>query len=93
MIQKRKKKYIPVCDICGAELEPEESFADARDMMKIANWKSRQISSGEWQHWCDECIYQDKLANPPEPKNRPKHKHNYYKKSRNNNSLTKYNNT
>lgn len=83
MIQKRRKKFVPVCDICGAELEPEQSFAEARDIMKIANWKSRQTLTGEWQHWCDECIYQDKIMNSPEKKSQPRHTHGYYKKIRN----------
>lgn len=80
MIEKRKKRFVPKCDICGAELEPENSFADARDIMKIANWKSRQDSDGKWQHWCDECIYLDKLDNPQPTK--PTKPHSYYRRSK-----------
>lgn len=64
MIQKRRNKFVCVCDICGNELEPEATFAEAKDVMKIANWRSKQTEDGSWQHWCDECIYQDKLEHP-----------------------------
>lgn len=60
MIQKRFKKFIPVCDHCGNELEPADSYQDAKEDMYIARWKSVRLENGEWEQWCDVCLYENR---------------------------------
>jgi len=46
--------YTPTCDVCGAELPPEDDFYDAVQAKKDAGWKAK-IIDGQWEDWCDEC--------------------------------------
>ena len=56
-IEKLHGMYMPVCDICGEDLDTDEDihdFYDAVAAKKNAGWKSRK-SNGEWQDVCREC--------------------------------------
>ena len=48
------KAFVPVCDSCGDELDPEYRFLDAVDAVKDAGWHSSHLF-GEWQNYCAEC--------------------------------------
>lgn len=52
-IERYYGKYIPSCDVCGAELPSEEDFYDAVDAKKQAGWIS--IRDGVWLDVCPEC--------------------------------------
>lgn len=54
MIVKRKGSFVAICDICGNELEPEETWQDAADIKKKAGWHYHR-TKGIWEDWCDEC--------------------------------------
>jgi hypothetical protein len=46
MIDKRYGKFYPTCDGCGEELEPCDSFDEAKESMRDAGWEySRQFES------------------------------------------------
>jgi len=53
-IARNKDKFIPTCDICGAELKAEYDFYDAVEAKKKAGWKSKMID-GEWCDFCTDC--------------------------------------
>ena len=50
----RTRLYIPTCDGCGAELEPEYDFDDAVEAKRRAGWRSKNIQ-GEWVDICPDC--------------------------------------
>lgn len=57
MILHNKYEYTPICDGCGAELEPEYGYFEAVSAMKMDGWKfaNPDRSSPEWFHFCPEC--------------------------------------
>ena len=46
--------YIPVCDGCYENLDPEYDFYDAVDAKKAAGWRSKKVD-GEWFDYCPDC--------------------------------------
>jgi hypothetical protein len=57
MIVPSGKWYIPTCDGCGKELEPEYGWLESIHAMKIANWdvvRPKKMSP-EWYHFCPAC--------------------------------------
>ena len=58
--EERTRLYIPTCDGCGAELEPEYDFDDAVDAKRAAGWKSKNID-GEWVDLCPGCQMKEDL--------------------------------
>ncbi len=46
--------FVPVCDVCGAELPVEYDFMDAVRATEEAGWKSR-IVDNEWRDICVDC--------------------------------------
>lgn len=59
MIEQIYGMYYPVCDGCGAALEPQESDEDAQAAMKLAKWKKR-IARGsstriDYLDYCTNC--------------------------------------
>jgi Fe2+ or Zn2+ uptake regulation protein len=54
MIVKVGHKNKPVCDGCGAELEPQYDYWDCAAMMKRAGWKTVR-ESVEWYNFCPAC--------------------------------------
>lgn len=50
----RTRLYIPTCDGCGAELEPEYDFDDAVAAKRNAGWCSRNYDGG-WVDLCPSC--------------------------------------
>ena len=57
MILQHKYEYTPICDGCGAELEPEYGYHEAVSAMKMDGWKFVRPStmSPEWYHFCPAC--------------------------------------
>lgn len=53
-IARNKDKFIPTCDICGAELDEYDDFYDAVDAKNAAGWTSQKVD-GEWEDSCEEC--------------------------------------
>ena len=53
-IEKEYGKFVPVCDRCGNELMPEDTWQDAVDAKKDAGWRSVK-DKGEWVDVCPEC--------------------------------------
>lgn len=56
MIEKRKGLFCPVCDICGTELKWYDTFDEAVQAEKDAEWISKNIN-GEWCTICTDCQY------------------------------------
>ena len=58
MIDKRRhrheKIYVPVCDCCGDELDPEWDYEDAVCAIRAAGWTSKKVG-GDWGNYCREC--------------------------------------
>lgn len=54
MIDKEFGKFIVVCDTCGEEGEPYDTFQDAVDSKKEKHWMSLCID-GEWTDLCPDC--------------------------------------
>lgn len=51
-----ERKYLPVCDRCGATLASEWDFEYAVDAMHEKSWSFRKDAfSGEWEHFCPSC--------------------------------------
>lgn len=57
MIVQRKYEYTPICDGCGAELEPEYGYYEAVSAMKMEGWQFYRPSRmcPEWYNFCPEC--------------------------------------
>lgn len=57
MIIQRKYEYIPACDGCGAELEPEFGYYEAVSSMKMDGWAfvKPDKRSPEWFNFCPKC--------------------------------------
>ena len=60
MIEKMRGKYIPVCDVCGESLDPEDDFYDAVQAKKDAGWKTERYDD-VWTDACDRCRQQEVL--------------------------------
>ena len=55
MIDERYNKYIPVCDCCEAELDPQVSFQHALSKMQDEGWTTKlNEDTGEWTNFCSE---------------------------------------
>ena len=54
MIDNRYGKYIPVCDICDEELEPQDTYEDAIKAKSNEGWRSKKIDS-DWIDVCPNC--------------------------------------
>ncbi len=48
-------QFTPTCDICGDELQAQESFQEAVLTRNEADWKSQKNSDGEWEDICRKC--------------------------------------
>jgi len=42
-VERKGHAYIPTCDGCGAELMPEDTFADVLDAKRLAGWRSVKL--------------------------------------------------
>lgn len=54
-IDKDFGEYFAICDICGEDLGPFDSFYDAVDAKKSAGWRSHKDEHGEWIDRCPAC--------------------------------------
>jgi hypothetical protein len=56
MIVPSGKWYIPTCDGCGTELEPEYGWMESIHAMKLVNWQIVRAKGGvEFYHFCPAC--------------------------------------
>ncbi len=53
-IERKDGKFVPTCDVCYFELDPENGFYDAVDAKKEAGWRSKKVK-GEWEDICKKC--------------------------------------
>lgn len=58
MIDKRRhrheKIYVPVCDCCGDELDPEWDYEDAVGAIRAEGWEAKKVDGG-WVNYCPVC--------------------------------------
>ena len=50
----RTRVYIPTCDICGEQLQPQYEWDDVFEVMKDSGWNAKKIN-GEWINLCEDC--------------------------------------
>lgn len=55
-------QYYPVCDACGAALDPQGSDEEAQAAMRLAKWKKR-ITKARKSDYLDYCTNCDPEAN------------------------------
>lgn len=54
MIERIHGKLVPICDVCGDELEEFDSFDDARDAMVEEEWTTSRVGD-VWVNACKKC--------------------------------------
>lgn len=62
MVEQLYGQYYPVCDGCGAALDPQESEEQAQAAMRLAKWKKR-ITTKTPHDYLDYCTNCDPEAN------------------------------
>jgi hypothetical protein len=53
-VESKYGKYYPTCNICGEELTPCNTFEEAVQAMKDANWGYSGTAHGP-ENYCTEC--------------------------------------
>lgn len=55
-LKKSGEHYVFKCDSCEEELNTErDMFADALELMKAQDWRSKLDDFEDWSHFCGDC--------------------------------------
>lgn len=54
MIDKSYGKFYTTCDGCGEELDPADTFDDARNQLEVEGWETKRLDT-EWANLCPTC--------------------------------------
>ena len=55
MIDKIYGKFHIICDGCGEELDPSDTFDEAKDQLDDEGWDTKNVG-GDWVNLCPNCI-------------------------------------